>query len=178
MVLFWRVKQEAKMTPEQVNKLITFGQMALEQGWHSKAREYFEQTIALDASNQEAMEGLARAEEILSRRASFEPTKPETPPGKPASKEHPIAEWVREKRREYAEWVDKRRWERERRAAERLAAEERRRQEMLEREAEEYREWWETGVAAWEERYSQDELMGGFLMWALLEHDDMFDDFF
>lgn len=27
----------------EVEKLITFGQMALEQGWYDKAREYFEQ---------------------------------------------------------------------------------------------------------------------------------------
>ena len=34
-----------------VDKLITFGKMALEQGWYDKAREYFEQALALDASN-------------------------------------------------------------------------------------------------------------------------------
>jgi len=50
-----------------VDKLITFGQMALEQGWYDQAREYFEQALALDASNREAMKGLARVNEILSR---------------------------------------------------------------------------------------------------------------
>jgi hypothetical protein len=40
------------MTQEQVDKLISFGQMALEQGWYDKAREYFQQALALDASNE------------------------------------------------------------------------------------------------------------------------------
>jgi len=196
-----------KMTPEQVDKVITFGQMALEQGWYDQAREHFERALALDASNREAMKGLARANEVLRRRASLEPMKSEVTSAEPASQEHLIArwmrkkigdfaEWLRKKHRAYEEWADKRRWERKRRAAERLvaeeirrkererraakrlAAEEIRRREMLDREAEEYREWYETGVAAWEERYSRDELIGGFLMWALLEDDDMFDDFF
>ena len=51
-----------------VDKLITFGQMALEQGWYDQAREYFEQALDLDASNQEALKGLVRTNEILSRR--------------------------------------------------------------------------------------------------------------
>ncbi len=51
-----------------VDKLISFGQMALEQGWYDQAREYFEQALDLDASNQEALKGLVRANEILSRR--------------------------------------------------------------------------------------------------------------
>jgi len=59
-----------------VNKLIAFGQMALEQGWYDKAREYFEQALALDASNREAMKGLARANEILSRRMMPTPVEP------------------------------------------------------------------------------------------------------
>ena len=58
------------MAPEQADKLITFGQMALEQGWYDQAREYFKQALALDASNREAMKGLARANEILSRKAA------------------------------------------------------------------------------------------------------------
>jgi hypothetical protein len=60
-------RSRAKMAQEQVDKLITFGKMALEQGWYDQAREYFEQALALDASNREAMKGLARVNEILSR---------------------------------------------------------------------------------------------------------------
>jgi hypothetical protein len=58
-----------------LDKLITFGQMALEQGWYEQAREYFEQALVLDASNREAMKGLARVNEILDRRqvATVEP---------------------------------------------------------------------------------------------------------
>jgi len=57
----------ASNTNTDLDKLITFGQMALEQGWYDQAREYFEQALALDSSNREAMKGLARANEILSR---------------------------------------------------------------------------------------------------------------
>jgi cytochrome c-type biogenesis protein CcmH/NrfG len=58
------------MASEDVDKLITFGQMALEQGWCDKAREYFQQALELAPSNREAMKGLARANEILSRKAA------------------------------------------------------------------------------------------------------------
>ena len=55
------------MTPEQVDKLIDFGQMALEQGWYDQARDYFEQALAFDASNPEAVKRLATANEMLDR---------------------------------------------------------------------------------------------------------------
>ena len=50
----------AKMTPKQVDELINFGQMALEQGWYEQARGYFEKVLALDASNEEAWFQLAQ----------------------------------------------------------------------------------------------------------------------
>jgi hypothetical protein len=64
-------------TSTDVDKLITFGKMAFEQGWYDQAREYFEQALALDADNREAMKGLARVYEILSRKAAMavEPTR-------------------------------------------------------------------------------------------------------
>jgi hypothetical protein len=72
---------------DDIRKLLTFGQMALEQGWYDQAREHFEQALALDASNREAMKGLARVNEILSRRqaAAVEPIQgePVEPPPKP-----------------------------------------------------------------------------------------------
>ena len=49
-----------EMIPEQVDKLITFGQMALEQGWYDQAREYFEQAVALNAHSEEAWLQLAK----------------------------------------------------------------------------------------------------------------------
>jgi hypothetical protein len=64
-------------TNPDVDKLISFGQMALEQGWYEQAREHFEQALVLDADDREAMKGLARANEVLSRRtdaASFQKT--------------------------------------------------------------------------------------------------------
>ena len=50
----------ATNTNTDADKLITFGQMALEQGWYDKAREYFEQAVALDAHNEEAWFQLAK----------------------------------------------------------------------------------------------------------------------
>jgi len=71
-----------------IDKLITFGQMALEQGWYDQARGYFEQALALDASNREAMRLLARVNERLSRKAAtaVEPMEAETPTGPPLAK--------------------------------------------------------------------------------------------
>ena len=70
-----------------VDELITFGQMALEQGWYDQAREYFEQALALDPANREAMKGLARVNEILGRKeaTAVEPIQgePVEPPPKP-----------------------------------------------------------------------------------------------
>jgi hypothetical protein len=69
-----------------LDKLISFGQMALEQGWYDKAREYFQQALKLAPSNREAMKGLARVNEILSRSRPMpvEPTRAE--PVKPRPK--------------------------------------------------------------------------------------------
>ncbi|MBM4465362.1 MAG: hypothetical protein FJ014_07415, partial [Chloroflexi bacterium] len=86
---------------DEIERLLAFGRMDLEAGYPEYARQYFEKVLALDASNQEAMKGLARANEILSRRmpapvepkrpepveplhkASLEPTKPKAEPGRP-----------------------------------------------------------------------------------------------
>jgi hypothetical protein len=70
-----------------VDKLITYGQMALEQGWYDQAREYFEQALDLDASSQEALKGLVQVNEVLSRRMIPMPVEPAevqpvTPPRK------------------------------------------------------------------------------------------------
>jgi Tfp pilus assembly protein PilF len=97
------------MTPEQVDKLITFGKMAFEQGWYDKAGKYFEQALALDASNREAMRRLARVNEILSRQAAaaVEPIEAET------RTEPPV--WTLKKLKEHADKTAER---------EKLAAEE------------------------------------------------------
>jgi hypothetical protein len=69
-----------------LDKLITFGQMALEQGWYDQARDYFEQALALDASNRQALKGLARINEILSRKAAVPVSPIQAEPVKPPRK--------------------------------------------------------------------------------------------
>jgi len=76
-----------------VDKLLTFGQMALEQGWYDKAREYFEQVLASDASNREAVKRLTQVNEILSRKETIAVEPIEDEPVEPA--------------REYVEWLEK-----------------------------------------------------------------------
>ncbi len=77
-----------------VGKLIAFGQMAFEQGWYDQAREYFEQAIELDATNQEAIDALARMDQILSRKAAMavEPTKTRIEPTQLSSEETRIGQ--------------------------------------------------------------------------------------
>jgi hypothetical protein len=48
------------------DKLIAFGQMALEQGWYAQARQCFEQALDLDPANQEALQELVRANKMMS----------------------------------------------------------------------------------------------------------------
>jgi formylglycine-generating enzyme required for sulfatase activity len=78
-------------TSTNVDELIAFGKMALEQGWHDQARDYFEQALTLDASNREAIDGLARANEVLARReaVAVEPMqdKPVKPPREETEKQ-------------------------------------------------------------------------------------------
>ena len=88
---------EAKMAPEEVDKLINFGKMALEQGWYDQAREHFEQALALDPSNREAMKGLARVNELLSRK---EATAAEPIRGEPVEPLRRTAQSIPEKRSE------------------------------------------------------------------------------
>ena len=88
-----------------VDKLITFGQMALEQGWYDQARECFEQVLALDATNREAIEGLVRVDEMLSRRptTAVEPTEVE-PPSKAERKPSVSAKETKEQKGSPIQW--------------------------------------------------------------------------
>ena len=62
-----------------IERLLDYGRVGLETGQYEQAREDFEKVLALDPSNREAMKGLARANEILSRREALaaEPTRVE-----------------------------------------------------------------------------------------------------
>jgi Tfp pilus assembly protein PilF len=99
-----------------IDKLISYGQMALEQGWYDQARDYFEQALALDADNREAMKGLARVNEILSRREAMaiEPMEAETPTGPPLAKRimvgvnsvfEALEEYRQKRARAWEEWT-------------------------------------------------------------------------
>jgi hypothetical protein len=74
-------------TNTDLDKLIAYGEMALEQGWYDQAREYFQQALGLDPSNREAMKGLARVNEILGRKAA---TAAEPTPVEPVKPPHEV----------------------------------------------------------------------------------------
>jgi len=63
---------------EEIERLLELGRMDLEAGYAEYARQYFDHVLELDPSNREAMKGLARVNEILSRRETV-PVEP--PPG-------------------------------------------------------------------------------------------------
>ena len=73
---------------EDIEKLLELGRMDLEGGYPKYARVYFEKALELDASNQEAMKLLTRANEMLSHKKAMttavEPVqdKPVEPPHK------------------------------------------------------------------------------------------------
>jgi len=90
------------------DKLIAFGKMALEQGWYDQAREYFEQALALDASNREAMKGLARVNEVFRRKeaAGVEATQGESvePPHRVVRKRRVPEKETKEQERSPVQW--------------------------------------------------------------------------
>ena len=90
------------------DKLIAFGKMALEQGWYDQAREYFEQALALDASNREATKGLARVNEVFRRKeaAGVEATQGESvePPHRVVRKRRVPEKETKEQGRSPIQW--------------------------------------------------------------------------
>ena len=62
---------------DDIEQLLAFGRMGLETGYYEQARDNFERVLALDPSNREAMKGLARANEMLSRREDVQPARQE-----------------------------------------------------------------------------------------------------
>lgn len=64
---------------DDIEQLLAFGRMGFEAGYYEQARGYFEQVLALDPSNREARRGLARANEMLSRREAVEPARQHEP---------------------------------------------------------------------------------------------------
>jgi len=102
-------------TNTDVDKLITFGQMALEQGWYEQAHDYFEQALELDADNEIAKQAIAQIDEMLRPKPPFRVSwADETQAEEPASGGRSITGWIRKERNEWAE----RAAERERLAAE------------------------------------------------------------
>jgi len=64
----------------EIERLLGLGRLDLEAGYPQYAREYFEKVLVLDATNREAIDGLARVNEILSRKeaAAVKPTQDES----------------------------------------------------------------------------------------------------
>lgn len=62
---------------DDIERLLAFGRMGLETGYYEQARDNFERVLALDPSSREAMKGLARANEMLSRGAAAQPARRE-----------------------------------------------------------------------------------------------------
>ncbi len=90
---------------DEIERLLELGHMDLEAGYPEYARQYFEKVLALDASNQEAIEGLAQVDKALEHKAFFESL--ETQAAKPANSDRSITEWIRDKFRRSQEWVTK-----------------------------------------------------------------------
>ena len=67
---------------DDIGQLLAFGRIGLENGYYEQARDSFEQVLALDPSNREAVKGLARAKEMLGRGAAAQPARRE--PARPA----------------------------------------------------------------------------------------------
>ena len=92
-----------------VDKLITFGQMALEQGWYDQARQYFQQALELNPASFEAEKGLHQIDGMLERRkASSRPVEVRLtePIGKKARRRiDSITGLIREGLVKYKDWV-------------------------------------------------------------------------
>jgi hypothetical protein len=58
-------------TEADIEELLSYGRIGLETGQYEQARKDFEKVLALDASNREAMKGLARVNE-MERKAAAE----------------------------------------------------------------------------------------------------------
>jgi len=72
---------------EKIERLLELGQMDLEAGYPEYARQYFEKVLALDSANREAIDALARIDELSRREAmAAEPMEAETPTGPPLAK--------------------------------------------------------------------------------------------
>jgi hypothetical protein len=69
---------------DEIERLLKLGRADLAAGYPQYARQYFEQVLALDATNREAIDALVRIDEILSRQATV-PAKPiQHEPAKPS----------------------------------------------------------------------------------------------
>jgi len=68
---------------DKIEQLLALGRMDLEAGYPEYARQYFERVLALDATNQEAKETIAKIDSILDQRRTAYTPEPETEPEKP-----------------------------------------------------------------------------------------------
>ena len=93
---------------EDVEKLLAYGRIGLETGSYKVARECFEQVLMSDLANQEAIDGLARIDEILSRKTATaaEPVQgePVEPPYKVERKRRVPEKETKEQERSPVQW--------------------------------------------------------------------------
>jgi rubrerythrin len=66
---------DTMLLEKQIENLLDCGRMGIKGHYYEEARKCFKQVLELDISNQEAIDGLARIDEIFSRRA-IEPVEP------------------------------------------------------------------------------------------------------
>lgn len=125
----------------RIRELLAFGQIGLETGYYEQARGYFEQVLALDPSNQEAIDSLERIDEILRRKRATMPIDAQVPA------EPPLAKRISDRAGSALEWIRKKREERIREIA-------RQREEIARREKEKAEEI-EQLKQAWVEQRKQ-----------------------
>ena len=79
---------------DEIERLLELGHKDLEAGYPEYARQYFEKVLALDSANREAIDALARIDEILSRRVAAAQKRAEEQPRKRARAREPTETYI------------------------------------------------------------------------------------
>ena len=79
---------------DEIERLLELGHKDLEAGYPEYARQYFEKVLALDSANREAIDALARIDEILSRKGAAAQKRAEEQPRKRARAREPAETYI------------------------------------------------------------------------------------